>query len=333
MKKAYSFIIPIYNRPDEIDELLASMVSFTTDIPFEVCIVEDGSQKDCRSIIEQYQDKLQISYHYKDNSGPGPSRNYGMKVAKGNYFIILDSDVIMPPDYLDVVEAALSTNYLDCFGGADSAHESFSNLQKAINYSMTSFLTTGGIRGRKTAVQNFEPRSFNMGISKACFEAVGGFGKIHPGEDPDLSWRIKKAGFKTGFISGAAVFHKRRISWSKFKQQVTKFGLVRPILNTWHPESRKITFWFPTLFILGLVVSLILLILGYWWFAALYAFYFCLLLIHATILNKSLSIGLMALWATCVQFYGYGMAFLKSFWQVRLLKKDPKQVFPHLFFK
>ena len=333
MKREYSFIIPVYNRPDEGDERLASMTAFESDFPFEVCIIEDGSKQDCKEVVAQYADRLNITYHYKDNSGPGPSRNYGMSKAKGNYFIILDSDVIMPADYLTVVDKALNENYLDCFGGADAAHESFSDLQKAINYSMTSLLTTGGIRGNKKAVQQFEPRSFNMGISKETFLATAGFGKIHPGEDPDLSWRIKKAGFKTGFIAGAAVFHKRRISWPKFKQQVTKFGMVRPILNRWHPESRKITFWFPSLFVLGFVASIVFAIVGVWWFLALYGLYFSLLLLHAIITTKSLKIGFMALWATVVQFYSYGTAFIKSNWYIGLLKKDPKAVFPHLFFK
>ncbi|MDC7997850.1 glycosyltransferase [Gilvibacter sediminis] len=333
MKREYSFIIPVYNRPEEVDELLGSMVAFESDIPFEVCIIEDGSTQDCKAIVARYKEQLNINYQFKENSGPGPSRNYGMSKASGNYFIILDSDVIMPPDYLSVVDAALNENYLDCFGGADAAHDSFTDLQKAINYSMTSLLTTGGIRGNKKAVQQFEPRSFNMGISKETFIATQGFGKIHPGEDPDLSWRIKKAGFKTGFIAGAAVYHKRRISWAKFKQQVTKFGLVRPILNSWHPESKKITFWFPSLFIVGLLGSLVLALLWMWWFLALYGFYFSLLLIHAIITTGSLKIGFMALWAAFLQFYSYGTAFLISTWQIGLLKKDPQAVFPQLFFK
>ena len=333
MSREYSFVIPVYNRPDEIEELLDSMTQFSSSIPFEVFIVEDGSTKDCRSVVERYSDRLNITYHFKENSGPGDSRNYGMANAKGNYFIILDSDVIMPADYLEVVDKALEANYLDCFGGADAAHESFSKLQKAINYSMTSFLTTGGIRGSEQAVQNFEPRSFNMGISKQTFEATGGFGKIHPGEDPDLSWRIKKAGFKTGFIAGAAVFHKRRISWSKFRTQVTKFGLVRPILNTWHPESKKLTFWFPLVFIAGIDIALILVLFGIWWPLALYGLYFAIILIDASIRNSSLQIGLMAVWATLLQFYSYGIAFMRSSWLVRFRRKDPKVVFPNLFFK
>ena len=276
---------------------------------------------------------VNISYYVKPNSGPGDSRNYGMRKAKGQYFIILDSDCILPKEYLNEALRALNDDFVDCFGGPDAAHPSFSTIQKAINFSMTSFITTGGIRGGKNQVNTFQPRSFNMGISKACFVATQGFGKIHPGEDPDLSWRIKKAGFTTGFIADAAVFHKRRISWSKFRTQVTKFGLVRPILNTWHPESKKLTFWFPLLFISGMDIALILLLFKIWWPIACYGLYFAIILIDATIKNNSLKIGLMAVWATLLQFYSYGIAFMRSSWLVRFLRKDPQKVFPHLFFK
>lgn len=323
----------MFDRPDEIRELLQSMTGFTSDLPFEVVIVEDGSTNDAKEVVGHFKQQLNISYFYKENSGPGDSRNYGMRHAKGNYFIILDSDVIMPPNYLEVVYKALKEHYLDCFGGADAAHESFSDLQKAINYSMTSLLTTGGIRGSKSAVQEFEPRSFNMGIAKKVFEATGGFGKIHPGEDPDLSWRIKKAGFTTGFIPGAAVFHKRRISWAKFRKQVTKFGLVRPILNKWHPESKKITFWFPTLFIAGVDIAIILLFFNINWPMALVGVYLGLIFLDSSIKNKSFSIGAMSVVATLVQFYSYGIAFFRSSWLIGMQGKDPKKVFPHLFFE
>src|SRR5690606_37840053 len=197
MQLSFSFIIPVYNRPDEIKELLESLTEQTFKTPFEVVIVEDGSSLPSDKIVEHYNDKLQLSYFYKQNSGPGDSRNYGMKLAKGNYFLILDSDCILPPQYLEEVNASLQSEYVDCFGGPDTAHTSFSALQKAINYSMTSIFTTGGIRGSKKAINKFQPRSFNMGISKAAFEASGGFGKIHPGEDPDLTIRLWKSGYGT----------------------------------------------------------------------------------------------------------------------------------------
>ncbi|MBN4085547.1 glycosyltransferase, partial [Flavobacteriaceae bacterium AH-315-B10] len=250
-----SFIIPVYNRPDEVKELLNSFTTLNGEKDFEVVIIEDGSVITSKTVVDNFSNKLNISYYYKENSGPGDSRNYGMKLAKGAYFIILDSDCILPKNYLNEVLKSLKKNYVDCFGGPDAAHNSFTNLQKAINFSMTSFITTGGIRGKKSSVNKFQPRSFNMGLSKDAFIATEGFGRIHPGEDPDLSIRLTKLNFKTKLITEAYVYHKRRISWAKFYKQVYKFGSVRPILNHWYPETKKITYWFPTLFSLGLIAS------------------------------------------------------------------------------
>ncbi|MBQ0739756.1 glycosyltransferase, partial [Aquimarina celericrescens] len=194
--------------------------------------VEDGSHISCKDVVDDFSKKLNISYYFKENSGPGDSRNFGMNKAKGNYYIILDSDVIVPDNYLKTISKALSENYLDCYGSGDKALESFSSVQKAIDYTMTSILTTGGIRGGKQSKisRSYEPRSFNMGISKAAFLDSGGFGRIHPGEDPDLSIRLRKLKFKVGFIHGVHVYHKRRTDFKKFSQQVYKFGLARPIL-------------------------------------------------------------------------------------------------------
>src|SRR5690606_11130635 len=221
--------------------------------------------KPCKEVIERFNDRLDIAYYFKANSGPGDSRNYGMQKAKGNYFIILDSDCILPRDYLVSVTKSLSQEYTDCFGGPDAAHESFSTIQKAINYSMTSWLTTGGIRGKSGSVNKFQPRSFNMGLSKKAFIATGGFGKIHPGEDPDLTLRLWNAGFDTKLIPDAFVYHKRRISWEKFYMQINKFGMTRPILNLWHPESRKITYWFPSLFVFGFLIAVLFWFAGFKW--------------------------------------------------------------------
>lgn len=327
----YSFVIPVYNRPQEILELLDSMTKMTYSKDFEVVIVEDGSKETCESVIKQFSNRLNISYYYKPNSGPGPSRNYGMQRAKGDYFIILDSDCLMPSHYLTEVDRFLSAKYYDCFGGADAALDSFTPIQKAINYTMTSLFTTGGIRGNKKQIGRFEPRSFNMGISKKAFEATQGFDRIHPGEDPDLSARIRKAGMETAFIPNAAVYHKRRISWRKFYIQVNKFGKVRPILNVRHPETAKLTFFLPTFFCLFCIASLLLM-----WFYPIAILpligYVLLLFLDASIKNKSLYIGFLAVIAMFIQFYGYGTGYLKVYWQVQLLSKDPKKTFPELFF-
>jgi len=333
MKLDYSFVIPVYNRPQETQELLESFLDVTFPQAYEIVIVEDGSTETSEAVVQSFSDRLNISYYFKENTGPGDSRNYGMRKAKGNYFIILDSDCLIPANYLKEVDQFLQSTYYDCYGGADTAHESFSSLQKAINYVMTSFLTTGGIRGSEKSVSKFEPRSFNMGISKVAFEATGGFAKIHPGEDPDLSQRILKAGFKTSFIPNAAVFHKRRISWKKFHTQVTKFGMVRPILSRWHPSSAKLTYWFPSLFVGFVLASIVASLIWHWMALLPLGFYMTLVFLGASLKNKSLFIGLLALVALFVQFFGYGLAFLKSTFYIRILKKDPQKQFPHLFFK
>ena len=261
LNKDISFIIPVYNRPQEIKELLISFKNLQGSKDFEIVIVEDGSNLDSKKIINFFKDKLNISYYFKDNSGPGDSRNFGMRKAKGNYFIILDSDCILPEDYMLSLMSNLKNNYFDCFGGVDDSHESFSNFQKAVSFSMTSFITTGHLRGGNKS-KNFQPRSFNMGISKEAFNKSGGFGKIHPGEDPDLSIRLNDMGFTTGLYIDVKVFHKRRISIASFFKQVYKFGVARSILNKWHKKTKKIIYWFPALFSLTLLISILFTVLG-----------------------------------------------------------------------
>ncbi|MEY8848705.1 glycosyltransferase family 2 protein [Psychroserpens sp. XS_ASV72] len=330
---SYSFIIPVFNRPDEVQELLHSFTTLEFDRPFEIVIVEDGSTTDCKAIVDSYQDYFNIAYYYKQNSGPGPSRNYGMRHAKGNYFIILDSDCILPPQYLRNVDNQLQKNFVDCFGGPDAAHPSFSNLQKAINFSMTSILTTGGIRGGKSKDQKFQPRSFNMGLSQVAFEASNGFGNIHPGEDPDLVLRLLNLGFKTQLFPSAFVYHKRRISWSKFYKQVYKFGLVRPILNHWHPHSERLIYWLPTLFLMGFCFSLVFAIYGFPYFLFIYVLYFGISFLMALLQTKRIVIALMSILAIGIQFLGYGYGFLKSTIAIKFLNKEPEKRFPNLFFE
>lgn len=327
-----SFIIPVYNRPDEIKELLDSFLLLKGSKDFEIVIVEDGSAVLSKDIVDAYKDQLRLTYYFKENSGPGDSRNYGMHRAKGNYFIILDSDCVLPPAYLEAVQSFLAKKYVDCFGGPDAAHESFSSIQKAIDFSMTSFLTTGGIRGKKGSIDKFQPRSFNMGLSKKAFLATQGFGKIHPGEDPDLSIRLEKLGFETILIPEAFVYHKRRISWQKFYQQVYKFGMVRAILNRWHPETRKITYWFPSFFIIGLIAALIMWLFGSAILLYLYGLYFVLGFILALISTGSVPVAMLALIAVCIQFFGYGYGFLKSNIMLWISGKPAEKVFPNLFF-
>ncbi len=329
----FSIIIPVYNRPDEINELLESLLLTAYIGAYEVVIVEDGSTITCEEVVLKYSSTLNISYYFKANSGPGDSRNFGMQKAKGDYFIIFDSDCIIPKQYLNEVENELKSNYVDCFGGPDKALKSFSNIQKAINFTMTSFLTTGGIRGGSEKLNKFQPRSFNMGISKKAFLVSKGFGNIHPGEDPDLSIRLWKLGFQTRLLTAAYVYHKRRIDWDKFSIQVSKFGKARPILNSWYPEYSKITYWFPSLFVTGFIVSFVLLFTLFDWALKLYFIYFVFIFIVSSIQNRSPFIGLLSIVAVWKQFFGYGFGFLESFFKINFLKQQPQIAFPELFFK
>jgi glycosyltransferase involved in cell wall biosynthesis len=329
----FSLIIPVYNRPEEVEELLESLAQSDYDQEFEIVIVEDGSTLSCEDVVRKYDEKLRISYYYKENSGPGNSRNYGMKKAVGDYFIIFDSDCIIPKSYLSEVDKALKQNYVDCFGGPDKALASFSDIQKAINFAMTSFLTTGGIRGGSEKINKFQPRSFNMGLSRKAFEASNGFGNIHPGEDPDLSIRLWNLGFETQLFSNAFVYHKRRIDWDKFSIQVNKFGKARPILNSWYPQYNKITFFFPSIFIIGLLIALVLLIFNFDLLLKLYFVYFVVLFLVSSYQNRSLKIGYLSLIAVWKQFSGYGIGFLESFIKIRILNQKPENAFPELFFK
>ncbi len=329
----FSFIIPVFNRPDEVNELLQSFTRLEGNFEYDILIIEDGSTIASKKVVDSFSNELPISYFFKENTGPGDSRNFGMRQAKGNYFIILDSDCLLPPNYLKEVYAVLNNQYADCYGGPDAAHESFTNLQKAINFAMTSFITTGGIRGGKQIDDKFQPRSFNMGISKKAFEASGGFGVIHPGEDPDLSIRLNKLGFKTLLISKAFVYHKRRISWKKFYQQVYKFGMVRPIINLWHPETERLVYWFPTLFILGFTTALGLYFFGIKIPILLFAIYMLSAFILALFQTKSLLVAIQSIVAIVIQFFGYGYGFLKSTFYIKILNRQPIQQFPKLFFK
>ncbi|WP_309610097.1 glycosyltransferase [Flavobacterium sp.] len=329
----FSFIIPVYNRPEEIDELLESLTKQNYNKPFDVLIIEDGSTITCENIIAKYKTKINIIYYLKYNSGPGDSRNFGMKQSKNDYFIILDSDCILPENYLTQVSNSLQNKYVDCFGGPDAMLPSFSKIQKAINFSMTSIITTGGVRGGSEKIQKFQPRSFNMGLSKKAFEASNGFSNIHPGEDPDLSIRLWKLGFETKLIHEAFVYHKRRIDWDKFYTQVNKFGKARPILNKWYPEYKSLAFYLPSIFVLGFFLGVFLLIFTFDWILKIYFAYTVLIFLISSFQNKNIYIGYLSIIAVWKQFFAYGLGFINSFFKINILKQKPEQAFPELFFK
>lgn len=327
----YSFIIPVFNRPDEVDELLNSLTTQTLR-DFEVVVVEDGSSVPCKDVTEKYADKLLIHYYYKGNSGPGQTRNYGVERASGEYMLILDSDCILPDTYLEEVEKELQHKEADAFGGPDRAHESFTDVQKAINYAMTSFFTTGGIRGGKKKMDKFYPRSFNMGVKKSVYQALGGFSKMRFGEDIDFSIRIFKGGYACRLFPEAWVWHKRRTDLKKFFKQVHNSGIARINLYKKYPESLKLVHLLPAVFTLG-VVFLLLASLVCGWSLSLLVLFALIICIDSTLQNKSLKIGLLSVVASFIQLTGYGTGFLIAWWKRCVCGKDEFSAFEKNFYK
>lgn len=328
----YSFVIPVYNRPDEVDELLESLTHQTlTD--FEVIIVEDGSSIPCRHMVEKYTELLPTRYYEKPNSGPGQTRNYGVERSTGEYVIILDSDCILPPGYLQAVEDELQRKPADAFGGPDRAHESFTPVQKAINYAMTSFFTTGGIRGgSKKKLDKFYPRSFNMGIRRDVYLHLGGFSKMRFGEDIDFSIRIFKGGYRCRLFPEAWVWHKRRTDLKKFFKQVHNSGIARINLYKRYPESLKLVHLLPALFTIGVAFLLIIAI----WFQTsllLLLLFALLIFLDASIQNKSIHIGSLSVAASFIQLTGYGSGFLRAWWLRCILGKDEFSAFEKNFYE
>ena len=343
----YSIIVPVFNRPDEVDELLESL-SNQTQKDFEVIIVEDGSVKTCKDVCDKYADILVLHYYAKENSGPGQSRNYGAERAKGDYLIILDSDVVLPSGYLTAVDKELTKNPTEAFGGPDAAHPSFTPIQKAISYSMTSFFTTGGIRGGKAKLDKFYPRSFNMGIRRNVYLKLNGFSKMRFGEDIDFSYRIVEAGYKPRLFPEAWVWHKRRTDFRKFFRQVYNSGIARINLEKRHPGTMKLVHLLPTVFTVGVIGLILISAVGralmhyvdrdqfYWmcfapWIPII--LYSLLICIDSSVKNKSLKVGILSVPAAFVQLMGYGFGFIESWWKRCVLKQDEFQAFEKTFYK
>lgn len=321
----FSIIVPVYNRPDEIADLLESLKN-QTDMGFEVVIVEDGSTIPCIPTDEpdgvinpDGYESLRIKYYRKENEGRSIARNYGMDRADGDFFIFVDSDCILPPEYIESLRNALPPSGFDCFGGRDAAHDSFTDTQKAINYAMTAFLTTGGIRGGKVSMEKFTPRTFNMGFSRDVYQKVGGFREMFS-EDIDMSTRIRLAGFRIGLLPDVYVYHKRRGNLKKFWKQVHVFGMSRITLELLYPGSMKLVHWLPAVFVLGSIALIIGSIFEPWLLIPL-AFYILALWIGALIEERSLKIAFMGVAASMVQLYGYGTGFLKAYWKKIILRK------------
>lgn len=342
----YSIIIPVYNRPDEADELLQSLCRQMVK-DFEVIVVEDGSKVPCKEVCDKYADKLDLHYYEKENGGPGPARNYGVERAQGDYVLILDSDCVLPDGYLAAIESELQAAPCDAFGGPDAAHDSFTPVQKAISYSMTSFFTTGGIRGGKKKMDKFFPRSFNMGIRREVYNKLQGFSKMRFGEDIDFSYRIVENGHSCRLFPEAWVWHKRRTDFGKFFKQVFNSGIARINLEKRHPGTMKLVHMLPMVFTLGvlsmLALTLIVQILTFYpetglpaWAAliplaplVLYALLIC---IGSCIQNRSLWVGILSIPAAYVQLMGYGFGFLKAWFLRCVLGLDEFTAFEKNFY-
>ena len=335
----YSFIIPVFNRPDEVDELLDSLTKQSLK-DFEVVVVEDGSSVKCDNVVKAYENRLNIKYFLKANSGPGQTRNYGVDRAEGEYVLILDSDVVLPTDYLQAVDAELRRQPCDAFGGPDRAHSSFSLMQKAINYAMTSFFTTGGIRGGKKKLDKFYPRSFNMGVRREVYLALEGFSKMRFGEDIDFSTRIFKGGYSCRLFPEAWVWHKRRTDLKKFFKQVHNSGIARINLTKRHPGTLKAVHLLPAVFTVGCALLVVLTVVAalcgcpHWWtLLTPFALFSLIIFADSALQSHSLQVGIRAVAASFIQLWGYGTGFVRAWWERCVLGRGEFEAFKHNFYK
>ncbi|MDK2852124.1 MAG: hypothetical protein PWQ38_389 [Proteiniphilum sp.] len=327
----FSIVIPLYNRPEELDELLASLCEQSYK-EFEVIVVEDGSTQKGDHIVDRYRDRLAITYLEKDNSGPGLSRNAGAAKASGDYLIFFDSDCIIPRHYVAEVSAFLEKEPVDAYGGPDAALPTFTTVQKAINYAMTSFLTTGGIRGGKRSMEKFHPRSFNLGVSREAFNRLGGYGTMRFGEDIDFSLRLMKAGFRTALIPGAYVYHKRRSTFRQFFKQVYNSGIARINLHLLHPGSLRVVHLLPALFVVVMVLILPAAIFIHPALLLLPLLYSLALFLDSLRINHSVKVALQSIAAGWIQLTGYGSGFIAAVWRRLILKKEAFSAFEKKFY-
>lgn len=333
MNPFFSIIVPVFNRPDELKELLISLVNQSFK-EFELLVVEDGSIEKSDLLIQGYKDDISINYIYQSNTGPAIARNKGMDAARGEYFLFIDSDCIAPENWLESLFDELDKESVDAFGGPDLAAPDFSLQQKAISFAMTSFFTTGGIRGGKKQVDKFYPRSFNMGIHKSIFKDIGGFPvtRMHPGEDMVFTIEIIKRGYSTALFSESGVYHKRRNTLSSFYRQVFKFGKTRFIISNVYPETAKLFFWIPSLLVLGGILLIVLSLISSWLFLSPIIAYFILIFLAAALPTNCTQLGLLSIVTSAIQITGYGLGFLGSVVKVKILKTDEYDVLDKGFY-
>ena len=318
----FSIIVPVYNRPDELKELIYSLTQQTFS-DFELVVIEDGSTDKADQVVNAYASEIAIQYEFKENAGPAIARNRGMELARGNYFLFIDSDCIAPEDWLELLAEALGEQPVDAFGGPDLAAPDFNLLQKAISFAMTSFFTTGGIRGGKKQVDKFHPRSFNMGIRREIFETIGGFPvtRMHPGEDMVFTLEIIRRGYSTALFPDAGVYHKRRNTLRSFYRQVFRFGRTRYVISRIYPETRRWVFWMPSLMVLA---GLLLLLFSWFlpWLLLIPGAYFLLIFVAAALPTNCTQLGLLAMLTSAIQIVAYGLGFLQSVLEIKILRRD-----------
>ncbi len=332
MSLRFSLVIPVYNRPDEVRELLDSLMAAAVK-PHEIILVEDGSDKPCKAVVEQYMNSLHLRYIVKENSGPGLSRNEGAALASGDYIIFIDSDCLIPDGYFSAISSYLTAHPVDFFGGPDAGHPSFSPIQQAVSQTMTGFLTTGGIRGGSEKMDRFFPRSFNMGIAKAAFHAVGGFHSMRFGEDVDLSLRLFKAGYSSALISGAWLYHKRRTHFRPFFKQVYNSGMARILLQRLHPGSLKLVHLLPALFTLGNILLLLLAIFYSIWALLPLGLVALAFFSESALRGQTIWVSILSILAGFIQLWGYGLGFLHAWIGFYLLGKKQFQAFDRSFYR
>lgn len=327
----FSIVIPVYNRADELSELLET-IALQTFKDFEVVVVEDGSNEPCKHVIDRFRERFVIQYIVQSNQGPGPARNTGAEQARGRWLIFLDSDCMLPPSYLEIVNKETCSEDFDCFGGPDKAHPSFNIKQKAIGHAMSSLLTTGGIRGATESLDVFYPRSYNLGVRKSVLKALGGFSKMRFGEDLDFSMRLMKKGYSTRLLKDGFVFHKRRSTFYSFFKQVYNSGIARINLEIRHKGTLKPVHMFPALFVLG-HLAILSLIPFFPWLATLLFIVPIILFIDAAKTTHELKTSLWVIPATYTQVFGYGLGFMEGFIVRKILKREEFHAFGTNFYK
>ncbi len=329
----FSLIVPVYNRPDEVSELLESLAKQTLR-DFEFILVEDGSSLKSDKILESYKDSFPINYIDRENQGPSLARNTGMAEANGDYLLFVDSDCILPPDWMEKIFESLQNNPVDCFGGPDRAADKFNDVQKAISFAMTSFITTGGIRGGAKQMDKFHPRSYNMGISRELYQEMGGFPntRMHPGEDMVFSIELMKRSYKTALFNDCFLYHKRRSSLKQFFRQVYRFGYTRYIISKVYPDTKKIIFWFPSMFLFGSIFLLFTGSLFHLFYLLPLAFLFILFFSVSWLSNRSIKVALLSILTSLIQLIGYGWGFARSFFNVELRGLDEYGVLKNGFY-